>query len=824
VTLLSGAARAEDWATAGLDGAHARLTTERSGAAFGRGWTLATAGTPALASPVASDGYVVTIDIEGTVRAQRAEDGGLVWQVKAGAPVQGTPAVARGRVFVPTVANKLVALRLADGGTLWTHDMGGMTLSSPTLVGGDVVVAAGFPSLAIVRLSGATGEQIWQSPAVMDQFSNTSPAIGADLAVVGTNGGRYYAFDLATGALRWQYAADGVVHLAAPVIAGGRVYMAGGGRSNKVHAVDAATGTAVAGWPIELPATDGDVAGALIERTRAVSSFAAAGGLMVLETRLDDALDTDGNGAADTYLSRELVVALDASGTIAWQQPLGRTVVTEQNDVPKYFVCPTPAAYGSDGSPLLAVTSSLDAKVRILDAASGVERAHAALAGAALASPVVANGRLISVAADGTVDGLLSGANQAPATPLLGKTSRPLDSADVQLRWLAAQDADGEVPSYELRIDADGEVLQSWQQQIFLPAGATSTEITATLTPGTTYTYAVRARDGHGALSGWSLPETFTVAERPAVTVNGAPASSLRVALAAAQPGDVILLGAGTYILTETLRVGPGVTVRGAGAGKTIIDATGLAVGVSFTGADASHKAGLESATVFGAETCVQVGATGVALAHVIARDCQVDGVSVLASGSADVANATLVGDGTAVHALGAVLVKNSIVTGNDVGFLATDDGILVSSYSDLYGNKTDRTGATAGTGDIAEAPTFADLVSRDLRFVTTQGSTDKGDPADAVGAEPSPNGNRINLGAFGGTAEAELSALSTTVGGKPGAGDPSTDPATPPPTTNEPTLAGGGCAVGGGRRADQSALLALAVAATLARLRRRRR
>ena len=57
-----GAARAEDWATAGLDGAHARLTAERSGASFaprldgGERWR------GVLASPVVADGYVVTVD------------------------------------------------------------------------------------------------------------------------------------------------------------------------------------------------------------------------------------------------------------------------------------------------------------------------------------------------------------------------------------------------------------------------------------------------------------------------------------------------------------------------------------------------------------------------------------------------------------------------------------------------------------------------------------------------------------------------------------------------------------------------------------------
>ena len=147
-------------------------------------------------------------------------------------------------------------------------------------------------------------------------------------------------------------------------------------------------------------------------------------------------------------------------------------------------------------------------------------------------------------------------------------------------------DLDGEQATYELRIDSDGELLESYAQQIFPGQGVTSLAVTAPLAPGVTYTFAVRARDPHGALSPWSAPETFTVATAGTVTVNGTPAANLRSAVAGAQAGDLIVLGAGTYPLSDTLHVAGGVSVRGAGAGRTTIDATGLAVGVSFGGTD----------------------------------------------------------------------------------------------------------------------------------------------------------------------------------------------------------------------------------------------
>jgi outer membrane protein assembly factor BamB/chitodextrinase len=844
-TLETGTARADDWATPGLDAAHARLSAERSGAGFSDGrWSYTpTGGGRVLASPIVSDGFVVTVDLNGTVSALQAETGQQVWQVALGSAVQGTPAIARGRIFVPTLGNKIVALGLADGASLWTTDLGGMNVSSPTAINGDIIVGAGLPQQFVVRLEGATGAVVWQSPAVMEQFSNTSPAVSGGLVLVGTNGGHYYAFDAATGAARWDTRADGIVNIAAPLIAGGRAYMAGGKDSDHVHALDAGTGAEIAGWPVSLPAPAPDLAGTQIYRRRAVSSFASVGGVLILETRLDDALDTDGDGFPDHYLARETVVALDpVSGELVWQHPLARAVFTDPNNVPTFVVCPTPAAFGTDaGAPLLAAASSLAATVSILDVASGADQGDLSVAGRALASPVMANGRLITVAESGVVEGQLSSVNHPPAAPILGANPQPLDAADVTLRWLPASDPDAEIPTYELRIDSDGEVLESFQQQLFPAQGATSMAVVAPLTPGVTYTFAVRARDPHGALSPWSALETFTVAATSPVTVNGSLAINLSSAVAAAQAGDVIALGAGTYPLSHTLPVGAGVSIQGAGAGRTTLDGTGLAVGVSFGSTDAGHAAALDKLTVAGAATCVAVngGATGVALTHLIVRDCQTAGISVAAAGGASIANATLVGNGAGVDSAGSATVKNSLLTANAVGLTGDAAGALSSTYDDLFGNQSDYKGLAAGAGDFSTAVAFTDLAARNLQLASTQPSTDKGDPGDDVGAEPMPNGARINLGAFGGTADAELSTPSTFVadagtpqpGGadagkpQPGGADAGKPPpggvdAGKPPTGDQ----SGGCGVAG--RAGRSGVGAfgLGFAMLLFSVRRRRR
>ncbi len=821
--LAPATARADDWATTGLDGAHSRFSAERSGPRFGDGrWATTFRGAQILASPVVAEGVAVVVDLGGGIHALDATTGAILWEATAGSQVQGTPAIARGRLFVPTTGNHLLAFRLADGAPLWTRDVGGMVLSSPTPIDQDVVLAAGLPQRHLVRLSAATGEIVWQTADVMDEFSNTSPAVGGGLVIVGSNGGRYYAFDAATGSLRWTYAGTGIVHLAAPLIWNGHVYMAGGGDSSAVHGVDAATGAALPGWPIELPNYDPDVPGTLVGRQRAVSSPIAAGGLLLLETRQDDALDTDGDGAADQTLSRESVVGLDpGDGTRLWDHPLARVQFSDPNQVPKFFVCPTPAGYtGTDGSPLAAIASSLSPLLSVLDVASGTELVRHAAAGATLASPVVANGRLINAATNGVTEGLLSSVNHPPSAPVLAANPRPLDAADVRLRWLPGTDPDGELPGYELRIDADGEVLQSWQQQIVLSAGVTSTTIAGSLSPGVTYTVALRARDSQGAYSPWSAPETFQVIANPPVQLNG-QSTSLAAALAAAAPGDELRLSAAVYTLTDTLRVGPGVSLRGAGPGRTLLDGTGLAVGISFDARSPEHPPRLEGMTIAGADTCVEIGSgvTDLTLRHVVVRDCRLDGVAVAAGATAVVVNATFVGDGNGVHSAGSVVVKNSLLTDEQVGLLADSGGQLTSTFNDLFNNQVDYQGTTAGTGDVSVPLSFADLDRRDLRLTTAAPTTDSGDPAAEADVQPAPDGGLIDVGAYAGTAGAKTgTVLPILIDG---------DQASPAPlataSAHQP-LEEGGCSLGGQPAPSWLALLAASLCLVPLALRRTRR
>lgn len=114
------------------------------------------------------------------------------------------------------------------------------------------------------------------------------------------------------------------------------------------------------------------------------------------------------------------------------------------------------------------------------------------------------------------------------------------------------------------------------------------------------------------------------------------------------------------------------------------------------------------------------------------------------------------------------VTVQNSIFWGNGADDIATDDTSNISVRYTLSGE------TIVGTGNLSADPRFADAASHDYHLRSTVGrwsaggwvqdseyspAIDAGDPASPFDAEPAPNGGQVNLGAYGNTPEASLSA-----------------------------------------------------------------
>ncbi len=120
----------------------------------------------------------------------------------------------------------------------------------------------------------------------------------------------------------------------------------------------------------------------------------------------------------------------------------------------------------------------------------------------------------------------------------------------------------------------------------------------------------------------------------------------------------------------------------------------------------------------------------------------------------------------------GTLSLENSIIWGNTPTEIAEDgaQGVLVARYCDVRGG-------WPGPGNIEGDPCFASPSSKDYHLLSLAGRwdpiiaggwvhdsltspcVDAGDPGAGAGAEPTPNGNRVNLGCYGGTVEASKGA-----------------------------------------------------------------
>ncbi|MFQ5808442.1 MAG: PQQ-binding-like beta-propeller repeat protein [Armatimonadota bacterium] len=126
-----------------------------------RAWSSETPGGTRVSAPVTAGGLVFVADRSGAVRALRADDGKVQWEVYTGGAVFYPPAVWNGRVYVGSADGRVYALEAATGRTLWTFRVAPAerwiavngTLISTWPVAGGVVVddgAATGPGQAVV--------------------------------------------------------------------------------------------------------------------------------------------------------------------------------------------------------------------------------------------------------------------------------------------------------------------------------------------------------------------------------------------------------------------------------------------------------------------------------------------------------------------------------------------------------------------------------------------------------------------------------------------------------------------------------------------------
>lgn len=126
-------------------------------------------------------------------------------------------------------------------------------------------------------------------------------------------------------------------------------------------------------------------------------------------------------------------------------------------------------------------------------------------------------------------------------------------------------------------------------------------------------------------------------------------------------------------------------------------------------------------------------------------------------------------------------LIKNNIATNNNYGLYRSGSYSYTLVYNNVWSNSNgDYYGLNAGATDISVDPKYVDPTNNDYHLKSLFGSyhggawtldtdhsscIDAGDPIDAYSNEVTPNGDRINMGAYGNTAQASKSgSINTTL------------------------------------------------------------
>lgn len=825
--LLALPAMGDDWGHLGRDEARQRLPGETiaSPAALGPGVSV---GNPVVGSPVVADGFLVVADVAGNVQAFRESDRVLLWTRATGGPILSTPLVAQGRVVVPSGDGQLRQFRLADGAPIWTAATAGADQSSPVLSGGTIFMGAGFPNMGAIAVNASTGAPVWT--AAFDQISAQSPALSGGRVYLGANSGTFYALDAADGSVVWSTPTGGTGGPSSPLVDGTSIYIVSDNSFQSVDADEANWGSAnwsaalvdpapppgalSVEWAASSPAKagtkivfvarftypfDDDADGYPDRRELREFAFAVDPSTKSVAWRvlLAAASVPDLNGipahrvcpspvstgtgvAVASSVDASLKILSPANGSVQAAFPLDApclaspilanariTAVTRAGTIYAY----EDPAHVQPSAPSGQTPGGVE-----LDAAPGTLSWNAGAPGSSYVVRIASDGEFLM---DWDFEYVVAGTSVAcPSLDEAGKTYvwgvRELDSGNAYGPWSSATfsiNLPPEPPSNLTATARHGKVILNWTASptgntagyvlAFGPsAGApgpgvdvgnvTTTTVTG-LANGVSYTFVLRAIDSDNDLS---TPVSISSMPVRLITVNGAGYDTLHLAAASAMPGDTILLGEDTFLLTGALVLPQGVNLQGINAHVTRIEAAARFVMVK-----ASSSSSISLVTLFLGSTGVEVTGSNVVVRNCVIRD--MTQVGVLVSGMAEVLNNTIVNNGVAgVHSTGAsTQARNNIVQQNGVGL----KGSVASTYNDVSDGYAE---CSAGNGDLSALVVFADPATGDYRETASQPSLDAGKPGDKFLQEPNPNGNRINLGAFGNTS---LAATSSATPAPPG-------------------------------------------------------
>jgi len=266
---LAGVAAAGDWPMFRHDPAHTGNSGENVNPPRTLAWTYKVDGrivpSPAIVKAVVYFGsqeqpMIVkssdpkkppTRQLVGAMHAVDLKTGRLLWKYMGPKEdplgwVNSSPAVVNGIIYFTSYNGYLYALD-TNGNLKWkfkspTPDekQRATEMSSPTVAGGTVFYGSAFPNKDVLAVDIASKKLKWRFPT--GQMIYSSPAVVDGKLYIGSDDGKFYALDAATGKEKWSYSTTGGVFFHSPMVAGGLLICAAGDYDRSINALSLADG------------------------------------------------------------------------------------------------------------------------------------------------------------------------------------------------------------------------------------------------------------------------------------------------------------------------------------------------------------------------------------------------------------------------------------------------------------------------------------------------------------------------------------------------------------------------------------------------------
>jgi outer membrane protein assembly factor BamB len=182
-------------------------------------WKFKTNG-PVHSTPGIADGMAFVAGCDEVFRAINLANGKEVFHIASGAYTGASPALRDGSAFYGTFDNEVLGVNLGTRQISWRyeHPQRKFPFYSSAAVTSTRVVLGGRDKL--VHGLSKDGKEAWTFTTRARVES--SPAIAGGRVFVGSNDGRFYVLNLASGAKVWEFNA-GAALSASPAIANGRI-------------------------------------------------------------------------------------------------------------------------------------------------------------------------------------------------------------------------------------------------------------------------------------------------------------------------------------------------------------------------------------------------------------------------------------------------------------------------------------------------------------------------------------------------------------------------------------------------------------------------